>query len=340
MKPIRILYIGTLSGTCLDRAHAYRRLGHEVIHIDMRSWLHPSPWIDRITWRIGGHVFSPWLARRMVQEIKGQEFDLCHVDNGEWVTPEVIAVLKRSCRRVINYNIDDPTGPRDRARFSAYRRSAAHYDLLCVVREENVKECADLGARRVLRVWRSADELAHAPRPMTKGLLDQWRSDVLFLGTWMPERGPFLLDLIRRGVPLTIRGGQWHKAPEWAQLKPHWKGGSIGGDDYAYAIQGASLCLGLLSKGNRDLHTTRSMEVPSLGSLLCAERTVEHQHLYVENDEAVFWRDADECAAVSHALLKDGDRRQALAEKGRQRFVQSGYANQAVLNRILQEVHA
>lgn len=340
MKQLRILYIGTISGTCLDRANAYRRLGHEVVHIDMRQWLYGSAWIDRITWRIGGHVFSPLLARRMEQALRAQTFDLCHVDNGEWVTPQIIQVLRQACHRVINYNIDDPTGLRDRARFSAYRRSASHYDLLAVVREENIKECADLGARRVLRVWRSADECTHAPRPMTASLLNQWKSDVLFLGTWMPERGPFLLALIQRGVPLTIRGGQWHKAPEWQKLKAHWKGGSIGGDDYAYAIQGARLCLGLLSKGNRDLHTTRSMEVPSLGGLLCAERTTEHQSLYVENEEAVFWRDADECAAVCLSLLQDDGRRQQLAVAGQKRFVNSGYANEPVLKKILQEVLA
>lgn len=341
MKRLRILYIGTISGTCLDRANAYRRMGHEVVHLDMRQWLHSSAWVDRITWRIGGHVFSPWLAKRMSQAIRTQQpFDLCHVDNGEWMTPQVIGVLRAACCQIINYNIDDPTGPRDRARFSAYRCAASNYDLLAVVREENVSECRQLGARRVLRVWRSADELSHAPRLMTPQSREKWHSEVLFLGTWMPERGPFLLDLIRRGVPLTIRGSQWHKAPEWSQLQPYWKGGAIGGDDYAYAIQGARICLGLLSKGNRDLHTTRSLEVPSLGGLLCAERTSEHQSLYVENEEAVFWRDADECARVCLSLLRDEERRQQMAQRGRQRFLHSGYANESVLRQILQEVNA
>ena len=42
------------------------------------------------------------------------------------------------------------------------------------------------------------------------------------------------------------------------------------------------LCLGLLSKGNRDLQTTRSLENPYAGGPLCAQRTSERLALYVK----------------------------------------------------------
>src|SRR5205814_1486 len=120
---------------------------------------------------------------------------------------------------------------------------------------------------------------------------DRWQSEVLFVGTWMPERGPFLADLVKLGVPLAIYGTRWEKAREWKSLKSFWRGGWIEGDDYARAIQCSRLCLGLLSKGNRDLHTTRSLEIPALGGVLCAERTDEHLALFREGLEAVYWSD-------------------------------------------------
>jgi spore maturation protein CgeB len=270
----------------------------------------------------------------------GQQFDLCHVDCGEWVTSAVVAMLKRHAGQVINYCIDDPTGPRDGRRFSAYRQALRHYDLVVVMRDANVKEAQQLGAKHVYRVFMSADELSHAPRALSAADLKQWSADVLFLGTWMPERGPFMLALVRAGVPLTIQGAHWNKAPEWPELSAYWRGGPIGGDDYAKAIQCARINLGLLSKGNRDMHTTRSMEIPALGGLLCAERTPEHLALYQEGVEAVFWEDADECAAVCRALLKDEMRCQQLMERGHQRYLVGGYANEAVLQKIMNEVDA
>ncbi len=335
MRALSILYFGPLSGTCLDRANALRRLGHRVEQIDLRHLLPNTPWVDRITWRIDGGLFGAWIKRGLRAKLTDLRFDLCYVDGGEWVTPSVISLLRRHAEKIINYNIDDPLGPRDGARFKAYRRSLPYYDLNTVVRQENIVEATALGAKNVIRVYRSADEISHAPRLLTDEDHQLWDSDVLFLGTWFPERGPFLLDLIQRGIPLTIRGSNWHKAPEWAQLKNHWRGGAISGDDYAKAIQCAKLNLGLLSKENRDLHTTRSLEIPALGSLLCAERTNEHLAMYNEGQEALFWKDAEECASICRIALANGSRRQAIAKAGQQRVKHNGHYNEMILASIL-----
>lgn len=333
-----VLYLGPKSGTCLDRANALRRIGCTVEHIDLRSLLPRQRWVDRWAWHVGGHWFSVLIVKGLAQALGHKRFHVCHVDGGEWVTPAVLNVLREHTDCVLNYNIDDPTGPRDGARFTAYRQSAALYDLLAVVREDNLPELEALGAHNVVRVYRSADEVNHAQRPLTTSLQLAWMSEVLFLGSWFPERGPFLRDLIRLGVPLTIRGPNWHKAPEWPELQAHWAGGGIGGDQYAWAIQCARVNLGLLSHDNRDLHTTRSLEIPALGGLLCAERTTEHTALYEEGVEAVFWSDADECATACLQLLADEPRRARIAQAGHQRYLASGHRNEVVMRSLLEAV--
>lgn len=331
-----ILYLGPESGTCLDRANALRRLGHLVRHVDPRSLLPRGRWVDRVTWHLGGDWFGARLARRLEALLEGLRYDLCHVDGGEWVTPRVVASLRRFAQRVINYNIDDPLGPRDGARSRAYRATLPYYDLCVVMRPQNVEEARALGARRVLHVTRSADEVSHRPRVISEADRQRWHSEVLFLGTWFPERGPFLLELVRRGVPLTLRGPRWEHAPEWPRLRPYWKGGALEGDDYAKAIQCARVNLGLVSRGNRDLHTTRSLEIPALGGLLCAERTSEHLAMYEEGREALFWSDADECAAVCRMALEDEPRRAAIAAAGRARLLANGHLNEPVLAHVLE----
>ena len=238
---------------------------------------------------------------------------------------------------MINYNIDDPTGPRDGARFAAYRQAAPEYDLLAVVREENVPELQALGAKNIMRVYRSADEVTHKRRPLSSDVIEKYSSEVLFLGTWMPERGPFLAQLIDLGTPLTIIGDNWQKAPEYEKLKPYIKfNGSLLGDDYAYAIQCAKVNLGLLSKGNRDLHTTRSLEIPSLGGLLCAERTTEHLKMYTEGIEALFWSDAIECAQVCKWAIDHESEAKAIALAGHTRFIKNKHGNDDIMNAIIQ----
>jgi spore maturation protein CgeB len=113
------------------------------------------------------------------------------------------------------------------------------------------------------------------------------------------------------------------------------------GRDYVAALQGSKVCLGLLSKGNRDLHTTRSLEVTFAGGVLCAERTSEHLEMYKEGVDAVFWSDAKECAEKCRELLTDNVKREMIRIAGmkRVRELKAGNENvcQAILNHIFSQ---
>ena len=337
---MRIAYIGPHRGTSLHRGRALERLGHAVTIVDPWSWLPKARWVGPWMYRTGAFGSNIFMARRLADAIEQARPDLVWVDQGEWFGPRMLRAIRERCGAavpIVNYTVDDPFGGRDARRFAGYLRAVPEYDLLAVVRAENVAEARAHGARAVMQVWRSADEVAHAPRELSIEQRRRFASAVVFVGTWMPERGPFMAELIRRGVPLSIWGDRWQKAREWPQLAPHWRGPGLDiDDDYAAAILAAKVNLGLLSMGNRDLHTTRSLEIPALGGLFCAERTSEHLALYEEGREAVFWNDAAECAEQCMDLLADEPRRKAIAAAGHARALRNGHSNERVMAQILE----
>jgi len=208
--------------------------------------------------------------------------------------------------------------------------------LAVVVRALSVPEAKARGAKDVLFVKMSGDEVAHRPRTLTPEDIKKWSSDVIFVGTWMPERGPFMSELLDLGVPLTIYGSNWQKAREWPKLQSVWKGpGMSNPDEYSKALQCAKVTLGLLSKGNRDMHTQRSSEIPALGALFCAERTPEHEEMYQDGYEAVFWSDAKECAAQCQKMLSNEELRSQIAARGRERVLKNGTMNELTMQAIL-----
>lgn len=311
-------------------------MGHVVTVIDPWRWLGTSKWAGRWAYHFGGLGLDTLLHQQISQETKETSPDLIWVDQGEFLGEKSIAGLRRVGAPIVNYAVDDPFGPRDWKRFVQYRKAVPYYDLLAVVREQNVQEAYRAKARKVVRVWRSADELAHAPRSLTPDEKRKFTSDVVFVGTWMPERGPFMVELIDRGVPLSIWGNHWEKSKEWNILKQYWRGPALNDDrSYSAAVLAAKVCLGLLSKGNRDLHTQRSLEIPALGSLLCAERTSEHIALYHEGAEAIFWNSAEECASVCNDLLVNEQRRRNLAKAGYERAIHNNLFNEPVLASII-----
>ena len=334
---MKILYLGTQSGTSLHRRTALERLGHQVRHIDPEASL-PKDFLRAKLRYESGALLSEWrVARDVLAQVGRESFDLVWVDHGRCVGPALIERLRRNSTSVLNLNVDDPYGWRDRLSWLLYRKAVRHYDLVCVVRQPNVEEAQALGSRDVMWVWRAADEVAHAPRTPTPEDRKKYGSDVAFVGTYFPERGPFLVELVKRGVPLSIYGDHWQKAPEWPLLEPYWRGPSSRSDhEYALMVQCAKVVLGLLSKGNRDLHTTRSAEVPLLGGVFCAERTWEHEALYLDGKEAVFWSDAAECAAACRDLLADDALRRSIASAGRARCIANGTLNEKVAEAVLQ----
>jgi hypothetical protein len=286
------------------------------------------------TWHTGGLFLEGYIRRQILAHLPPPKFNLVYVDAGELVGPQLVRELKARFGKVVNYNVDDPFGGRDGQRWRLYLAALSSYDLVVVVREFNVSEALACGARKAIHVHRSADEIAHAPREINEADRQEWTSDVSFIGTWMPERGPFMARLIELGVPLTIYGDRWQKAPEWNVLRPYWRGPSLY-NDYAKAIQCAKVSIGMLSKGNRDLCTQRSFEIPYLGGVLCAERTTEHIELYREDEEAVFWSIPEECAAKCMRLLQDEPYRKRIAQQGRLRCVKNKTTNEAVMTQIV-----
>jgi len=251
--------------------------------------------------------------------------------------------LQRQCRRLmpaVRGNEDDHNGHGGGRRFDSLLRAASLYDLCVVMRDVNVAECYVRGARKALKVWRSYDEVAHCPDLAPKPVSAKFCADVSFIGTWMRHeaRDQFLLSLRDRGLDVAVWGDRWHKSSLWHRLQPLWRGTGLAGSDYVSAIQGSKICLGLLSKGNRDLHTTRSLEIPYAGGLFCAERTSEHLSLYVENREAVFWSDVNECGEKCLELLADSGKRSRIRAAGMRRVRQNGVGNEDICRQVLGEV--
>jgi spore maturation protein CgeB len=337
---MNVLYLGSNSGTSLHRANAIRRIGHKVEVVDPEEFVPKGRVVSKFHWETGGLFSASSVGAAVTERIDRQHFDCTWVDGGRYVGSRLVRLLQSKFGPVINYNIDDPFGSRDRFSWSSYRKSVRNYDLVVVVRAENIAEAENYGANKVLRVYRSADEVAHAAIPMKDDDFQIWKSDVLFVGTAFPERGQFMARLLERGVPLSIYGNSWEKLKEWPLLKKAWKKPGTSNDrDYAMAIGSAQICLGLLSKENRDLHTTRTMEIPSMGSLFCAERTGEHSSLYDEGHDAFFWPNADECADICHRLLADKKIITSVADNGHRRFMKNGHQNEKMIRQVFAEIN-
>jgi len=342
---MKILYLGNskASSTSFHMSAALKRLGHEVVIQDPYSYLSPAlrnKYKNYFHYHTGYKYLQTSINKWMNELIINiEDIDIIWVNSGELMGYSAINKIKYLNIPLVLYINDDPTGTRDGNRFDSLMTAIPLFDLIITRRQETKTELALISNGKVLMKWLGYDEIFHNPK-LNSDIDECYISDICFIGTWMrgENRDLFLLILIEKGLKLSIWGDRWKKSAHWGQLKNYWKGGSLSGDSYIKAIQGAKICLGMLSKGNRDLHTRRSMEIPYAGGLLCAERTTEHLQLYKENEEAIFWDDANECAEKCINLLKSPEKREAIRLAGMKRVLANKVGNEDICRQILLEV--
>ena len=335
LRELKIFYVGEKSGTALHRANALSRLGHEVEICNPNEFLPKNRNLRRFHWETGALFIGKQIDSKVIGVMGDRKFDVLWVDHGRYTGANLVHHSKNFGAKTVVINVDDPFGFRDRLSWLQYRKNVKEYDLVVVFREPNVEEAKAYGAKAVQRVRFSADEIAHAALPLTPKEVAKYSTDILFIGTWMVGRGKFMLDLRTAGLKIAIIGDRWQKAPEWPEIMTAWRAPGVYGNEYAAYIQCSKICIGLLSEQNRDLHTTRSAEIPAIGSLLCARRTTEHVEFYEDGVEAVFWEDSAECARRCQELLASPESIARIAAAGHARCLANGTMNEPVMQSIL-----
>ena len=337
-----ILYFGdnSTSSTSRHRADSLKRLGAELSVVNPLEILGPRHrWQVFFDYRTGYKL----LQRRLLACLQNHDWiwslkpDLIWIDSGELFGPLLLRAfaINFSCP-IILYNIDDPLGRRDFRRFAMLRQALPFYSICVFIRHETSLEALALGAPRVLTVHRSFDEIHHAP-VCQYALENSYKSVISFVGTLIPgeARDIFLLRLLEAGLPLRLFGDRWVRSPVWPSLQSIYKGAGLSGVAYSEALADAAATLGFLSHQNRDLVTTRSFETTACGGLLCGERTSEHQLLYEDWDEAVFWESIDECILHCQTLLNYPYSRNKICINGTRRVRELGVGNEDICSQVL-----
>lgn len=335
---MKILFVSKKSPNTDARFRSLVRAGNKVDFLDSKSFFSFSNRLLRVllTVPLGSYIVDKVSCSGLTRELKNRsDYFLIFLNQCETIGPKSLKMLKNKGTKVLNYVNDDPFGNSKNWRWKNFLKTVPLLDLLVVVRKQNITEAKNWKAKHVYRVFMAADTFLHKPLPENSADRLKWASKVAFVGSYFPERGPFFADLVRRGVPLAIYGPGWERAPEWSILKQCFRRGRISGDEYIKAVQYADICLGLLSKQNRDEHTTRTFEIPSIGTLLCAEKTDEHLSFYKEGKEAVFFNTAEECAKLCLELLSNPLRLEKIALAGHNRFNQLNQTNDKVMEEVL-----
>lgn len=331
---MKLLYVANIrTGTITERrVAAFGRLGCEVETFNLRPYVQAlrNPISRRLAFRLDlGPIVNVVNRDLRARAIRGG-YDAVFIAKGVLINPETVALLRRHARLgvCIHYSAD-PTLVHHRTPF--FVRSVPEYSLCVTTKSYDLPHYEGLSPRDVLLVPQGYDPELALPVAGHRTKLDY---DVVFIGHSERHYAAVLRSVAEVTESIAI-WGPWAKAVRREPvLANFWQGSSVYGVEYAHRLRAGRIGLGLLSRFHPDQATTRTYEIPAAGSFLLAERTQEHQQLFVEGMEAAFFSSAVELQERIAYYLTHVEERERVAAAG-QRRVLAEYSTDEIILRIL-----
>ncbi|MEO6805876.1 MAG: glycosyltransferase [Edaphobacter sp.] len=343
---MKILYASPISpnDSCLYRAWALERLGHQVIQFNSLDYDPTNPILNKIAFRLSAGPSVARLNRDLIRIAETKKPDILWIDKVLALRPSTLDHMRVLGITTVSYMIDNPFGTRRDPGWRLYMKTIPHYDLHVTQRDRNVIDYKERGARDVIKIQTAYEPTLHFAPPATGP--DAWSDanrnrDVSFIGTPYDDRADTLTRLWRdSGFSVNVSGNirSWTRALKPEALQAIFRGGELYNDDYRNAIWRSRINLSFLTHSNQDEFVHKSFEIAGCAGFLLAERSEGHLQRFKEDEEAVFFSSFDELAEKIRRYLPDEAARTRIAKAGNLRAARDGYHNDRQVQLILERV--
>ncbi|MBN06965.1 MAG: hypothetical protein CMM45_03935 [Rhodospirillaceae bacterium] len=323
MTGLSILFVGQMvpGARTGQRVEAFRRLGCDVTIVETNgpgaTYEDVPGLLDRLRYRFRRPADKGGANSAIRSLATASHFDIAWFERAVEIRASTLLSLKAALPNIklVWYAEDDMMNPLHRTVY--VEECISLYDLWVTTKSLNAQpeEISSLGAKRVLFQNNSYDPSLHYPPHHPAENVSQWGCDVGFVGTYEAPRAQSLLFLAENGVSLRVWGNGWeHMTAASPNLKIEQK--PVYDRDYVMAVAHSKINLCFLRKGNRDLQTCRSIEIPAMGGFMLHERNAEISNLLQEDSEAVYFSDHGELLEKVTYWLSNERGRRSIASQG------------------------
>ncbi len=342
MSDLKILFVGqTVPGSrTLQRIKALKNIGCrvEVISTNLAGARYEdrSSLATRIRHRLRCPADVADANGKIVERAAGEEFDLLWLERAIEIKAATLRQVEQRQPRVIVlwYAEDDMMNPRHLSRY--VEAALPKFDLWVTTKSFNAdsNEMPLRGVRNILFVNNSYDPAVHHPASLVDTDHAEYGADVSFVGTFENVRAESVKFLAKNGINVRVWGNGW------ANLKGQFEALRIEDrpvydDQYGKVVCGSKINLCFLRKGNRDLQTCRSIEIPAFGGFMLHERNDEICNLFEEDIEAAYFADDKELLGQCRKWLSEDIARTHIAKAGHNNVVSGNFSHQDRLREIL-----
>jgi spore maturation protein CgeB len=344
MSKPRILIVGDYMWPWYQEAcaTALENIGCEVLRFgwfddfwrwqEGRSEPHYNSIWNRIQYRLHTGPIVWKITRRLKDLAISQRPDIIWYYNVQLINSDAVKSLKKALPNTIfvQYANDNPFSAAAKpGLWRNYLNCIPLFDVHFSYRLNNFVDYQRCGAQSIhlLRSYFIPEE----DYPLDQDAIPaRFKCDVVFAGHYEDDgRVEMLESICDSGFQLNLFGGGWDEA--LPKLRPNsplrvlFPISPATKVDYRYAIGGAKVALCFLSTLNLDTYTRRCFQIPAMKVAMLSQYTDDLATLFVQDTEAVFFRDKQELIAKLDQLLSNDAWRQSVALAGYAKVYAAGH---------------
>ena len=306
---MKILYIGKKSGNSLLAYQSIKKIYKNSEFLNTENFL-KFRLFYLLFYHLSPNFFTIYINFFYKKKII-KKYDLIFINNCEFINRSSIRLMKSKCSKIYFYCTDNPFVARDKKRWSLTNKCLDLFDLVIFNQRNRIKHVKKYNIKKYIVII----------PPYFENIINKINNkkiyEIVFIGTWFPERGKFFYKLKKLGLKFKIFGPRWNKDKTYYDyLKKDINLNNFSLKEVLKIYSISKISIGLLSKGNDDDITRRCIEIPISRSLLCCEKTSTLKDLLIENKEAIFFSNPEECFQKCQRLLKNHSLIEKISKNG------------------------
>ena len=314
---MKILYIGNsdINGYSYYQYKIIKNIFKNVTLLDLdKAFGKHNAIANVIAWKISPIFFSYFLLEYLKKKIN-TKFDIVYIHNYHWVSKSIFFFLKKLSKKIIFYCPDNPFVTRDKRRWNILRSVLKYFNLVIFMQKNRLLLAKKFGIKKYIYIPPTIKFKEFYKKKLINEK-EKYSTDIVLIATWFKERGMLVKDILDSGLKIKVYGNGWKKDKNLKKIQ-HVVSPGVGHAAYKKIIQNARIAICLPSEENQDDITHRSLEIPTLGSLLLAKKTKTHSEFFIDNKEAVFFKNNKDCINKCRFLLQHEKIRKKIAQNGR-----------------------
>jgi spore maturation protein CgeB len=279
-----------------------RQLGHTLVSFDDRQHVIPGRIRKKIPWL---HYVDLWFINKKFLSIARREKpDAAIVTGGHRITASTIRTLNREGIHTVLWTIDPPTN------FAPILKAAPYYKRRFCQGSEAIELLGRIGLNDAQLLPMAYDPDMHKPVILTDDEKKRYGNDVVFVGSYYPNRGELFSALA--DFDLGIWGPGWDAVQETSRLRTCIRGGSVTPEEFVKIYCASKIVVVChYQDGTTPCYQTspKVFEIMACGTFLLVDNQRDVFALFEEGRHcATFSNTADLIQKATYYLSHDAER--------------------------------